>query len=54
MIVVYTGKPVKSTTKDGLFEIIQILEATEEVICQAINSIDTNLEVFRISTLEDL
>lgn len=53
-MLVYTGKPVKINTKEGTFEVIQILEATEEVVCQQINSIDTKLEVVSMSKLMDL
>jgi hypothetical protein len=53
-INVYSGKPVKSTTKDGIFEIIKVDYTTDEVICVPMNSIESRLETFRISTLIDL
>lgn len=50
----YTGKPVKTSQKEGLWEVIKIDYFTQEVICIPINSIENKIETFRISTLKDL
>ena len=53
-INIYTGKPIKSITKEGIFEIIKIDYLIEEVICTPINSIDNKRETFKFKDLKDL
>lgn len=51
---IYTGKPVKTTKDNNIYEILRVDDYTESVFCTQLGTYDVKIVEFKISELKEL